>query len=133
MLTSKKILKQKQWRPPNKKEKKGKKLSPRNVKACHSVGTALLQSVAKIGTQIAMKRSRKTLHEFTSKNNSDDALHRTTMPDELMAHKFCVSKHTGNAIERSYRQECRINHLVLNVMKIEKNKFINHRSVASIP
>jgi hypothetical protein len=49
------------------KEKEGgKNLSPRNRKACHSVNTALLKSVAEIGTQSAMKSTRKTLHEFTS-------------------------------------------------------------------
>jgi hypothetical protein len=30
----------KQWRPPCKKKKRGKNLSPRNRKACHSVSTA---------------------------------------------------------------------------------------------
>jgi hypothetical protein len=48
------------------KRERGKNLSPRNRKACHSVGTALLKSVAEIGTQSAMKSSRKTLHELTS-------------------------------------------------------------------
>jgi hypothetical protein len=43
-----------------KKKKGGKNLSPRNRKACHSVSTALLQSVAEIGTQSAMKSSRNT-------------------------------------------------------------------------
>jgi hypothetical protein len=47
------------------KEEKRKNLSPRNMKACHSVSTALLKSVAEIGTQSAMKSMRKTLHEFT--------------------------------------------------------------------
>jgi hypothetical protein len=56
----------KHLRPPNKKKKRGKNLSPRNRKACHSVNTAFLKSVAEIGTQSAMKSSRKTLHEFTS-------------------------------------------------------------------
>jgi hypothetical protein len=49
-----------------KAKKRGKNLSPRNMKACHSDSTALLKSVAEIGTQSAMKSSRKTLHEFTS-------------------------------------------------------------------
>jgi hypothetical protein len=53
--------KKKEWRPPSKKKKRGKNLSPTNRKACHSVSTALLKSVAEIGTQSAMK-SRKTLH-----------------------------------------------------------------------
>jgi hypothetical protein len=48
------------------KEEKGKNLNPRNRKACHSVSTALLNSVVEIGTQSAMKSSRKMLHEFTS-------------------------------------------------------------------
>jgi hypothetical protein len=39
-----------QWRPPRKKKKRGKKLSPRNTKACQSVSTALLKSVAETGT-----------------------------------------------------------------------------------
>jgi hypothetical protein len=56
--------KKKHLRPPNKKKKRGKNLSPRNRKACHR--HALLKSVAEIGTQSAMKSSRKTLHEFTS-------------------------------------------------------------------
>jgi hypothetical protein len=43
-----------------------KNLNPRNRKACHSVSTALLQSVAEIVTQSTMKSSTKTLHEFTS-------------------------------------------------------------------
>jgi hypothetical protein len=29
--------KKKQWRPPSKKKKRGKNLSPKNMKACHSV------------------------------------------------------------------------------------------------
>jgi hypothetical protein len=58
--------KKRQRRPPSKKKKRGKNLSPRNRKACHSVGTALLKSVAEIGTQSVMKSSRKMLHEFAS-------------------------------------------------------------------
>jgi hypothetical protein len=58
--------KKKQRRPPSKKKKRGKNLSPRNRKTCHSVSTALLKSVSEIGTQSAMKSSRKTLHEFMS-------------------------------------------------------------------
>jgi hypothetical protein len=34
----------------SKKKRRGKNLSRRNRKACHSVSTALLQSVAEIGT-----------------------------------------------------------------------------------
>jgi hypothetical protein len=51
--------------PPSKKKKRGKNLSPRNRKACHSASTALLQSVAEIGTQSTMKSSRKTLHKLS--------------------------------------------------------------------
>jgi hypothetical protein len=47
-------------------KKRGKNLSPRNRRACHSVGNALLKSVAEIGSHSAMKSNRKTLHEFTS-------------------------------------------------------------------
>jgi hypothetical protein len=49
-----------------KEEKRKKPKSPRNRKACHSISTALLKSLAEIGTQSAMKSRRKTLHEFTS-------------------------------------------------------------------
>jgi hypothetical protein len=48
------------------KQKDGKRKNPKAEEqegACHSVGTALLQSVAEIGIQSAMKSSRKTLHE----------------------------------------------------------------------
>jgi hypothetical protein len=55
----------KQWRPPSKQKKRGKNLSPRNRKACHSISTALLQSVTEIRTQSTMKGSRKTLHELS--------------------------------------------------------------------
>jgi hypothetical protein len=41
--------KKKQWRPPSKKKKRGKNPSPRSMKVCHSVSTALLKSVAEIG------------------------------------------------------------------------------------
>jgi hypothetical protein len=63
---SKNSYKKKQWRPPSKEKKRGKNLSPRNRKACHNVSTALLKSVAEIGPHSAIKRSRKTLHEYTS-------------------------------------------------------------------
>jgi hypothetical protein len=38
-----KKIKKKQWRPPSKKKKRGKNLSPRNMKACHNIGIALLK------------------------------------------------------------------------------------------
>jgi hypothetical protein len=47
------------------KEERGENLSPRDRKAYHSVSTALLKSVAEIGTQSTMKSGKKTLHEFT--------------------------------------------------------------------
>jgi hypothetical protein len=57
------LLQEKAVKATSEKKKRGKNLSPRNrTKACHSVGTALLKSVAEIGTQSAMKSSRKTLH-----------------------------------------------------------------------
>jgi hypothetical protein len=46
-------------------KKRGKNLSPRNKTACHSISTALLQSVAEKGTQSTIKSSTKTLHEFS--------------------------------------------------------------------
>jgi hypothetical protein len=50
-LYKKKSYKKKQWRPPSKTKKRGKNISPRKRKACHSIGTALMNSVAEIGTQ----------------------------------------------------------------------------------
>jgi hypothetical protein len=47
-------------------KKRGKSLSPRKRKACHSISTTLLKTVEDIGAQSAMKSSKKTLHEFTS-------------------------------------------------------------------
>jgi hypothetical protein len=42
--------KKKQRRPPRQNPERGRgKLSPRNRKVCHSIGSALLQSVAEIG------------------------------------------------------------------------------------
>jgi hypothetical protein len=41
----------KRRRPPGKKKKRGKNQSPRNRKACPNIGSALLHSVAEIGTQ----------------------------------------------------------------------------------
>jgi hypothetical protein len=58
--------KKKQHKAPSKKKKRGKNLSLRNRKACHSISTALLQSVAEIGTQRTMKSSRRTSHHITS-------------------------------------------------------------------
>jgi hypothetical protein len=50
----------------SKKTKRGKnQSSPRSRKACCSIGTALLKSIAEIGTQRTMKSNRKTLHEST--------------------------------------------------------------------
>jgi hypothetical protein len=40
------FLQKKQWRPPSKKKKRGKNLSAWNMKACHSVGTALSLSLS---------------------------------------------------------------------------------------
>jgi hypothetical protein len=45
-----------------KEKKRGNTPNPRNMKTCHNVTTALLKSVAVIGTQSAMKSSTKTLH-----------------------------------------------------------------------
>jgi hypothetical protein len=42
--------------------KRGENVSPRNRKAYRSIGTALLQIIAEMGTQSTMKSSRKTLH-----------------------------------------------------------------------
>jgi hypothetical protein len=56
------FLQEKAAETTKQKEETGKKLSPRNRKACHSISNALLQSVAEIGTHSAMKSSRKTLH-----------------------------------------------------------------------
>jgi hypothetical protein len=61
-----KNLQEKAVEATKQKKKRGKNLSPGKRKACHSVSTALLKSVAEIGTQRAMKSSKKTLHEFTS-------------------------------------------------------------------
>jgi hypothetical protein len=50
------VYKTKKWKPPSKKEKGGKNptgQSPRRRKACHSISTALLKSVAEIRTQSA--------------------------------------------------------------------------------
>jgi hypothetical protein len=47
-----------QWRPPSKKTRK-KNLSPRKMKACHSIIIALIQSVTKIGTQSTNMKSIK--------------------------------------------------------------------------
>jgi hypothetical protein len=52
---NKKSYKKKQERPPsNIKKERGKNLSPRNRKACHSTSTARMQSIAVIGTQSTM-------------------------------------------------------------------------------
>jgi hypothetical protein len=45
-----------------KEEKRGGNLSPKNMKACPSISTTLLQSCAEIGTQSTVKRRIKTLH-----------------------------------------------------------------------
>jgi hypothetical protein len=42
-------------KPPSKKKKGGKNQSPRNRKACHSISTALMQSITEIETQSTMK------------------------------------------------------------------------------
>jgi hypothetical protein len=57
--------KKKQWTPSCKKKKRGKNLSPRTRKACHSINTAFMQSATEIGTQSTMKSNMKTLHEFS--------------------------------------------------------------------
>jgi hypothetical protein len=64
--TYKLFLQEKAVEATKQKDKRGKNLSPRNRKACHSIGTALMKSVAEIGTQSAMKSNRKTLNEFAS-------------------------------------------------------------------
>jgi hypothetical protein len=85
----------KQRRPPSKRKKRGKNLSPGNRKACHSVSTALMQSVAEIKTQSIIKSSRKTLHEFpphippkTRKRNACTLFH---WQFRLYAHHFTVT------------------------------------------
>jgi hypothetical protein len=56
------------WKPPSKKEKEGKSASslrPWNRKACRTISSALLQSIAKIRTQNVIKSSIKTLQDFS--------------------------------------------------------------------
>jgi hypothetical protein len=65
---NKKLLTRKSSGEPDttkQKERRGENLSQRDRKACHSISTALLQSVAEIGTQNTMMSSGKTLHEFS--------------------------------------------------------------------
>jgi hypothetical protein len=67
-VTRQKILQEKAVEATKQsKKEKIKNLSMRNMKACHSVSTALLQSVVQIGTQSTMKSNKRTLHEITSK------------------------------------------------------------------
>jgi hypothetical protein len=99
-LSKKEILQEKQWRPPNKKKKKGKKLKPEE-------------------------------HEGTPQ-------HQHCPPEKRRGdgNPECheeQQKHTPDAIERNHHQKMSYKLFILNVMKIEKNQFINHRSVASIP
>jgi hypothetical protein len=65
-LKLKTFIQEKTVEATKQKKKRGKRLSPRNKKACHIISTALMQSVAEIRTQSPMKSSRKTLHELTS-------------------------------------------------------------------
>jgi hypothetical protein len=106
------FLQKKQWRPPSKKKEREKNLSPRNMKACHSVGTALLKSVAEIGAQSAMKSGRKTLHELqaprigvgvhiadgTSKYDKFPMIARPTMVIVLKYRQFKHALHTHNIV-----------------------------------
>jgi hypothetical protein len=48
-------------RSPSQEKNGGKYISPRNMKACHNIITALLQSAAEIGTQSTMKSSKNNL------------------------------------------------------------------------
>jgi hypothetical protein len=47
------------------REESKKNLSPRSMQKRHNINTALIQSVAKIGTQSTMKITKKTLHKFS--------------------------------------------------------------------
>jgi hypothetical protein len=62
------FLREKAVEATKQKDEKRKRPSPRNRKACHSLGTALLKSVAEMGTRSAMESSRKTLHELSPHN-----------------------------------------------------------------
>jgi hypothetical protein len=86
--------KKKQWKPSIKKEKRGMYhtcMSSRNMKTCQNIGTALLQSTAKIGTPSTMKTSKNTLHEFSphilqkpSKENISTSTNEMLHADELL-------------------------------------------------
>jgi hypothetical protein len=60
------INKKKQWRPPSKRKKRGKKPKPKEQEGTPQRQYCPLESVAEKGTQSAMKSNKKTLHEFTS-------------------------------------------------------------------
>jgi hypothetical protein len=53
-----KSYKNKQWRPPSKTKTRGINPSPRNMKARHSVSTALLQSVVETGVSKTGNRAQ---------------------------------------------------------------------------
>jgi hypothetical protein len=56
---------EKQRRPPSKEKNRGNNLSTGNMRACHSMSNALMQSVAETGTQSPMKSSKTTLHQLS--------------------------------------------------------------------
>jgi hypothetical protein len=88
------------------KGKRGKSLSPRIRKACHSIVTALLQSVAEIGTQSTMKSSRKTLHEFSPQSNppknAEKEHKKCDEPNVAYGHSY------SNAKDESQQHPCQI-------------------------
>jgi hypothetical protein len=93
MDTRKKSIQEKQWKPPVKKDKlrerKSTYLSLSNMKACHIIGTALMESIANIGIQSTMKSSVKTLQEF-SPHTPQKTLERehTHTPPQKSGHDF---------------------------------------------
>jgi hypothetical protein len=61
LFKKKYAYKKKQHKPPGKKKKRGKNLSPRNRKACHSISTALLQGIAEHFIFETVAERRRTL------------------------------------------------------------------------
>jgi hypothetical protein len=87
------------------RRKEGKYLSPRNRKAWHSDSTTLLKSVSEIGTQSAMKSSKKTLHEFTSHIPQKTPKRNISRSKNEMLHTDITVRAQGAGVSHTHARE----------------------------
>jgi hypothetical protein len=124
------FLQEKAVETAKQKEERGENLSPRNRKACHRVSTALLQSLAEIGTQSTMKNNKKTLHDSSPHIPKNKTPKRNISPGSSMNEMPHTDSRSSLSIGRLFWQPGGVYNISYIIVDYEKKQWkVVHSSI----